>query len=99
LEGVKEVDVPLGDITVKAAVAHGTANAKALLEKVKSGEKEYHFIEVMGCPGGCVTGGGQPIVHGSGIRWISTLRKARAAAIYDEDRSLPVRKSHENPVR
>ncbi len=95
LDGVKEVDVPLGDITVKAAVAHGTANAKALLEKVKSGEKEYHFIEVMGCPGGCVTGGGQPIVHAQDQMDID-VRKARAAAIYDEDRNLPVRKSHEN---
>ena len=96
LEGVKEVEVPLGDITVKAAVAHGTANAKALLEKVKSGEKEYHFIEVMGCPGGCVTGGGQPIVTAQ-VQMEINVREARAAAIYDEDRSLPVRKSHENP--
>jgi NADP-reducing hydrogenase subunit HndD len=96
LEGVKEVELPLGDITVKAAVAHGTANAKALLEKVKSGEKEYHFIEVMGCPGGCVTGGGQPIVPEQ-VQMEIDVRKARAAAIYDEDRSLPVRKSHENP--
>jgi NADP-reducing hydrogenase subunit HndD len=95
LNGVKEVEVPLGDVTVKAAVAHGTANAKALLEKVKSGEKEYHFIEVMGCPGGCVTGGGQPIVPAK-VQMSIDVRKARAAAIYDEDRSLPVRKSHEN---
>ena len=66
LDGVKEVEVPLGDITIKAAVAHGTANARALLEKVKSGEKEYHFIEVMGCPGGCVTGAdNQLYLHGS----------------------------------
>lgn len=95
LEGVKEVEVALGDVTVKAAVAHGTANAKALLEKVKSGEKEYHFIEVMGCPGGCVTGGGQPIVPAK-VQMGIDVGKARAAAIYDEDRSLPVRKSHEN---
>jgi NADP-reducing hydrogenase subunit HndD len=96
LDGVKEVEVPLGDITVKAAVAHGTANAKALLEKVKSGEEEYHFIEVMGCPGGCVTGGGQPIVPAQ-VQMEIDVRKTRAAAIYDEDRSLPIRKSHENP--
>jgi NADP-reducing hydrogenase subunit HndD len=62
---------------------------------VKSGEKEYHFIEVMGCPGGCVTGGGQPIVPAK-VQMGIDVRKARAAAIYDEDRSLPVRKSHEN---
>lgn len=96
LDGVKEVEVPLGDITIKAAVAHGTANARALLEKVKSGEKEYHFIEVMGCPGGCVTGGGQPIVPAQ-VQMEIDVGKVRAAAIYDEDRSLPIRKSHENP--
>jgi len=96
LQGVKEVEVPLGEITVKAAVAHGTANAKALLEKVKSGEKEYHFIEIMGCPGGCVTGGGQPIVPAQ-VQMEIDVKKARASAIYEEDRSLPVRKSHENP--
>jgi NADP-reducing hydrogenase subunit HndD len=95
LDGVKEVEVNLGSMTVKAAVAHGAANAKALLEKVKSGEKEYHFIEVMGCPGGCVTGGGQPIVHAQDQMDIN-VRMVRAAAIYDEDRGLPVRKSHEN---
>jgi NADP-reducing hydrogenase subunit HndD len=95
LDGVKEVEVDLGSMTVKAAVAHGAANAKALLEKVKSGEKEYHFIEVMGCPGGCVTGGGQPIVHAQDQMDIN-VRMVRAAAIYDEDRGLPVRKSHEN---
>ena len=95
LKGVKEVDVPLGDITVKAAVAHGTANAKILLDQIKSGEKEYHFIEIMGCPGGCITGGGQPIVPAQ-VQMEIDVRKARASAIYDEDRSLPVRKSHEN---
>ena len=95
LEGVKEVEIPLGDITVKAAVAHGTGNAKALMDKVVSGEKEYHFIEIMGCPGGCVTGGGQPIVPAQ-VQMDVDVRAKRAAAIYDEDRSLPVRKSHEN---
>ena len=80
LDGVKEVEVPLGDITIKAAVAHGTANARALLEKVKSGEKEYHFIEVMGCPGGCVTGGGQPIVPAQ-VQMEIDVGKVRAAAI------------------
>ncbi|NLC44158.1 MAG: 2Fe-2S iron-sulfur cluster binding domain-containing protein [Clostridiales bacterium] len=95
LEGVKEVEVPLGDITVKAAVAHGTGNAKILMDMVRSGEKEYHFIEVMGCPGGCVTGGGQPIVPAQ-VQMDIDVRTKRASAIYDEDRSLPVRKSHEN---
>ena len=95
MSGIKEVEVPLGDITVRAAVAHGTGNAKQLLDKVKSGEKEYHFIEIMGCPGGCITGGGQPIVPAQ-VQMDVDVRKARASAIYDEDRSLPVRKSHEN---
>ena len=95
LDGVKEVEITLGDKIIRAAVAHGTANAKALLEKVKSGEKEYHFIEVMGCPGGCVTGGGQPIVPAM-ERMDKDVRAVRAAAIYDEDRDLPIRKSHEN---
>ncbi|HZJ82700.1 MAG TPA: NADH-dependent [FeFe] hydrogenase, group A6 [Clostridia bacterium] len=96
IEGVKEAEVQIGDLTVKAAIAHGTANAKALMEKIKSGEKEYHFIEIMGCPGGCVTGGGQPIVK-SKVYMDMDPMVVRAKAIYDEDRSLPVRKSHENP--
>ncbi len=96
IEGVKEAEIQLGDLLVRAAVAHGTGNAKALLEKVKSGEKEYHFIEVMACPGGCVTGGGQPIVKAK-KRMDRDPREVRAAAIYDEDRDKPLRKSHENP--
>ena len=85
IDGVKEAEIALGDITIRAAVAHGTANAKALLEKVKSGEKEYHFIEVMGCPGGCVNGGGQPIVSAKEHMDVDP-RLARAAAIYHENR-------------
>lgn len=96
IDGVKEAEIQIGDMVVRAAVAHGTANAKALLEKVKAGEKEYHFIEIMGCPGGCVTGGGQPIVKAKD-RMDKDPRVVRASAIYDEDRDLPLRKSHENP--
>jgi NADP-reducing hydrogenase subunit HndD len=96
VDGIKEANVQIGDLTVKAAVAHGLANAKSLLEKIKKGEADYHFIEVMACPGGCVTGGGQPI-QPSEIRSWNDLRKLRAAAIYEEDRSLPIRKSHKNP--
>lgn len=96
IEGVKEAEIQIGDLRVKAAIAHGTANAKALMEKVKSGEKEYHFIEVMGCPGGCVTGGGQPIVKSKTYMDMDP-RIVRAKAIYEEDRDLPIRKSHENP--
>ncbi len=96
LEGVKEAEISLGGMTIRAAVAHGTANARALLEKVKSGEKEYHFIEIMACPGGCVNGGGQPIVNAK-VRMDVDPRQVRASAIYQEDRNLPLRKSHENP--
>ena len=80
--------------TLKVAVAHGTANAKKVLEDIKAGGKftECHFIEFMGCPGGCIGGGGQPIPTSREIR------AARAKAIYAEDEAYPVRKSHENPA-
>jgi len=100
LEGVKEASVdlpPLG--TVKVAIAHGLANARRLLEKVKAGEAEYHFIEIMGCPGGCVGGGGQPIVSGpERMDLAEDYRALRAQAIYQEDAGMPLRKSHENPA-
>ncbi len=95
-EGVKEATVKIGDMDVNVAVAHGLGNARALLEKVRLGEKNYHFIEVMGCPGGCVTGGGQPIVSSKTMCEID-LKAARAKALYDEDESLHLRKSHDNP--
>ncbi|MFC1468011.1 NADH-dependent [FeFe] hydrogenase, group A6 [Verrucomicrobiota bacterium] len=80
--------------TLKVAVAHGTANAKRVMEDIKAGGRcsECHFIEIMACPGGCIGGGGQPIPTNEEIR------KARAKAIYDEDASCEVRKSHENPA-
>ncbi len=97
IEGVKEASVQVGDLTVNVAVAHGTGNASKLLDAVKSGEKQYTFIEVMGCPGGCVTGGGQPIV--SSVRKMECdPRVLRAAALYREDESKAIRKSHENPA-
>jgi iron only hydrogenase large subunit-like protein len=86
----------MGDMKINAAVAHGLGNAKKLLDKVKSGEKEYHFIEIMGCPGGCVTGGGQPILSAKELMDIDP-KVERAKAIYSEDESLTFRKSHENP--
>jgi len=91
MEGIKQATVAVGDLPVKVAVAHGLSNAKALMEKVKAGEADYHFIEIMCCPGGCIGGGGQPVPTNSEIR------KKRAEAIYREDRGLPLRKSHENP--
>jgi NADH-quinone oxidoreductase subunit G/[NiFe] hydrogenase diaphorase moiety small subunit len=80
--------------TLKVGVAHGTANAKKVLEDIKAGGKfsECHFIEFMGCPGGCLGGGGQPIPTSPAIR------EARARAIYAEDTNSEVRKSHENPA-
>jgi len=95
-EGIKEATLKVGDLDVSVAVAHGLGNARELLEKVRSGEKNYHFIEIMGCPGGCVTGGGQPIVSSKTLCEVD-LKAARAKALYDEDESLKIRKSHENP--
>jgi len=95
IDGVKEAVVEAGGMKIKAAVAHGLGNARKLLEKVKNGE-EYHFIEIMACPGGCVNGGGQPIQPSSVRSWVD-LRAERAKAIYDEDKEMPIRKSHENP--
>ena len=96
VEGVKEATLMLGDKPLHVAVAHGTANARKLLDSIKSCEKSYHFIEIMACPGGCVTGGGQPLVSDE-VKFHTDVRKERAKAIYEEDRNLPLRKSHENP--
>jgi NADP-reducing hydrogenase subunit HndD len=95
--GIKEAEVPIGDMRVKVAVAHGLGNAKKLMEKVRNNEEHYDFIEVMACPGGCVTGGGQPIHPSSELAEID-LRQMRAKAIYQADKDLPIRKSHENPA-
>ena len=97
IEGIKEAIVEIGGMKVKAAVASGLGNARKLLDSIKSGEAEYHFVEVMACPGGCVNGGGQPIQPSSVRSW-TDLRAERAKAIYEEDSSLPIRKSHENPI-
>jgi iron-only hydrogenase group A len=101
LEGVKEAKVLIENVKpewgflegaeLSCAIAHGLANAKKLMDKVKSGEMSYHFIEIMACPGGCLGGGGQPIPVSDEIR------EARMQAIYEEDSSLKIRKSHENP--
>jgi NADP-reducing hydrogenase subunit HndD len=97
VEGVKEATYQVGDLTLNVAVASGLANAKRLLDSVKSGEKTYHFIEIMGCPGGCVNGGGQPVQPARIRNWVD-LKSLRAAALYQEDKDLPLRKSHENPT-
>ena len=98
LEGIKEAAVDLGNGTViKAAVAHGLGNARELLDKIKAGEADYQFVEIMACPGGCVNGGGQPIQPSRVTNWID-LRAERAKALYSEDERLTIRKSHKNPV-
>ena len=96
MDGIKEATVKIGDLDVNVAVASSTGKASELLEMVKKGEKNYTFIEIMGCPGGCVNGGGQPIVS-SQIRNWTDIRPLRAKALYDEDASKKLRKSHENP--
>ena len=97
LEGIKEATVSVAGMDINVAIAHGTANAGKLLEAIKRGEKTYHYIEIMGCPGGCVTGGGQPQVDAR-TRYFVDPRAARAAATYSEDESKVIRKSHQNPA-
>ena len=95
VEGIKEATYNVAGMDVKVAVASGTGNAKELLTKVRNGEADYHFIEIMGCPGGCVNGGGQPQVPAS-FRNFNDIRAIRAKALYDLDSASAVRKSHEN---
>ena len=96
LEGVKEATLTIAGKDVKVAVVHGTKNAKEILERVKAGE-HYDFIEIMACPGGCIHGGGQPIVDAR-IKADVDVKAKRAEALYSEDRNAKMRKSHENPV-
>ncbi len=101
LEGVKEAAVTIEETvpdwaflkgaTVKVAVAHGLSNARKVIERIRSGEAEYHFVEVMTCPGGCIGGGGQPRIT------TNEVRQARINAIYKEDEGKQLRKSHDNP--
>ena len=96
IQDIKEATVKVGDLDVSVAVVSGTGNAARLLDMVKAGEKCYTFIEVMACPGGCVNGGGQPIVD-SNVRMTCDVRVERAKALYNEDAAKTIRKSHENP--
>lgn len=96
VENIKEAELTLAGNKIRVAVAHGAASAKQLLDMVKAGEKDYHFIEIMGCSGGCVTGGGQPQVS-SKVLSECDVRIERAKALYEEDTLLEFRKSHENP--
>lgn len=94
--GLKEASLKVGDLTVNVAVAHSMTMAKPLLDDIKNGTSKYHFIEIMGCPGGCVNGGGQPYVNALTRNSGFDYKTARAKALYDEDIHLPVRKSHKN---
>ena len=95
-KGIKEATYNVAGMDVKVAVASGLGNARQLLEKVKAGEADYHFIEIMGCPGGCVNGGGQPQVSGT-VRNTVDVQGIRAKVLYDNDAAKTIRKSHENP--
>ncbi len=95
-QGIKTATYSVVGMDIKVAVASGLSNAKELLKKVQSGEEFYHFIEIMGCPGGCVNGGGQPQQPAS-VRNTTDIRALRAGVLYDMDKDMPIRKSHENP--
>jgi len=94
--GLKEASIQVGDLTVNVAVAHSMTIAKPILDDIRAGKSKYHFIEIMGCPGGCINGGGQSyinaLIRNSGF----DFKSARAKALYDEDRAMPARKSHQN---
>ncbi|MBO4446406.1 MAG: iron hydrogenase small subunit, partial [Clostridia bacterium] len=95
MDGIKEASYTVGDLTINVAVASGLQNAKKVLESVRNGEKNYHFIEIMCCPGGCINGGGQPI-QPNWVRDTVDVRGLRAGVLYQEDLDLPERKSHHN---
>ena len=94
-DGIKEASYTVNGMEVKVCVVSGLANANTIMEKVKNGTADYHFIEIMGCPGGCVSGGGQPIQHAV-VRNFVDLKARRAAALYEADKDMPLRKSHES---
>ncbi len=91
-EGIRSATVDFNGVDIKIGIAHGLGNARKLLDSVKAGAADFHAIEIMACPGGCIGGGGQPLHHGD-----SSILKARAKAIYSEDEAKTIRKSHENP--
>ena len=91
MDGIRSATVDFNGLPINIGIAHGLGNARKLLEDVREGKANYHAIEVMACPGGCIGGGGQPLHHGD-----INILKARTKAIYDEDAGKPVRKSHEN---
>ena len=101
-EGIREAAIDIDGMTVNVAVAHGMKNAKVLLDDIRAGKSKYHFIEIMGCPGGCIAGGGQPIVRSCFLPneaddILDTYKEKRAATIYSEDERQTLRQSHNNP--
>ena len=96
-KGIKEATYTVGGVELKVAVASGLANARELVDAIISGEKDYHFVEIMACPGGCINGGGQPVVSDS-LRNFTDLKADRAKALYDADANIDLRRSHESPV-
>ncbi len=101
LEGIKEASLDINGTVVNVAIAHGMKNAKVLLDEIKAGKSIYHFIEIMGCPGGCIAGGGQPIVRScfmpdEDADILDTYKEKRANALYSEDERLVLRQSHNN---
>lgn len=94
---IKEAKYKVAGITVKVAVASGLANAKAIMEDIKAGRKNYTFVEIMACPGGCINGGGQPNVPDSIRNW-TDLKALRAKALYNYDKKLELRASHDSPT-
>ena len=100
-DGIKEASLDINGMTVNIAVAHGMKNAKVLLDDIRAGKSKYHFIEIMGCPGGCIAGGGQPYVKPCFLpneddNILDTYKEKRAAALYSEDERQKVRQSHNN---
>ncbi len=96
-EGLKEATYNIAGMDIKVCVASGAANAKKVMDKIASGEADWTFVEIMGCPGGCVNGGGQPI-QPQHVRDTVDLKAVRAKALYDQDEAMEMRKSHLNPV-
>ncbi|MCL1809521.1 MAG: NADH-dependent [FeFe] hydrogenase, group A6 [Clostridiales bacterium] len=95
-DGIKEASYSVAGLDVKVGIANGLGNARKLLDSVKSGEKQYHFIEIMACPGGCVNGGGQPVQFAE-VRNFTDLKALRAKGLYDQDQTEELRRSHDNP--
>ncbi|MDE6965480.1 MAG: iron hydrogenase small subunit, partial [Clostridiales bacterium] len=97
VKGIKEASVTLNGKQINIAVASGLSNARKIMDDIKAGKSKYHFIEIMCCPGGCVNGGGQPIVDAA-TRNLVDVRSARAKVLYGKDKKSDLRKSHDNPV-